>query len=72
MITQRQLESLCVSLFQDLGWEYAHGPDIALESYASARGYYRYVVSHERLLVTLRASVAIYLRTRLNEPRMSF
>ncbi|WP_439879522.1 type I restriction endonuclease subunit R [Pseudomonas prosekii] len=52
-MTEQQLENLCVSWFQDLGWECTHGPDIAPDSYAPARGDYRQVVLRERLLTAL-------------------
>ena len=29
MITEDQLEQLALTWFQDAGWEYRHGPDIA-------------------------------------------
>ena len=29
MITEDQLEQLALDWFQDSGWEYRHGPDIA-------------------------------------------
>jgi hypothetical protein len=29
MITEDQLEQLCLDWFRDQGWEYAYGPDIA-------------------------------------------
>lgn len=31
MITEDQLEQLALTWFQDTGWEYRHGPDIAPE-----------------------------------------
>ena len=30
MITENELETLALTWFQDSGWEYRHGPDIAL------------------------------------------
>jgi Type I site-specific restriction-modification system, R (restriction) subunit and related helicases len=39
--------------FQDAGWRFAHGPDIAPDSSASERTDYRQVVLRERLLTAL-------------------
>ena len=29
MLNEQQLEDLCISWFQETGWRFAHGPDIA-------------------------------------------
>ncbi|MGL6159746.1 type I restriction endonuclease subunit R [Microbulbifer sp.] len=52
-ITEHKLENLCIDWFRDLGWHYAHGPDIAPDSDAPARGDHRETVLRERLLATL-------------------
>ncbi len=44
MITEEQLEQLCLQWFQDTGWSYAHGPDIAPEGNNPERGDFRTVV----------------------------
>ena len=53
MMTEQNLEDLCISWFQETGWHYAHGPDIAPESTASERTDYRQVVLRDRLLAAL-------------------
>jgi type I restriction enzyme R subunit len=32
MLNEQQLEDLCVGWFQETGWRFAHGPDIAPDS----------------------------------------
>jgi len=49
MITEDQLEQLCLQWFQDTGWSYAHGPDIAPDGDAPERDDYREVVLKDRL-----------------------
>lgn len=53
MMNEQQLEVLCLSWFQQVGWQFAHGPDIAPDSSAPERTYYRQVVLRERLLTAL-------------------
>lgn len=53
MMTEQNLEDLCISWFQETGWHYAHGPDIAPESTAPERTDYRQVVLRDRLLAAL-------------------
>ena len=48
-ITEAQLEQLCLQWFQDTGWSYAHGPDIAPEGDSPERADYRAVVLKNRL-----------------------
>ena len=55
MITEDQLEQLCLDWFRDQGWEYAYGPDIAPDSDDPARSDYRQVILHGRLLDGLQA-----------------
>mgnify|MGYP003582656071 FL=1 len=53
MLNEQQLEELCLGWFQDAGWRFAHGPDIAPDSSAPERTDYRQVVLRERLLTAL-------------------
>lgn len=53
MLNEQQLEELCLSWFQQVGWQLAHGPDIAPDSSAPERTDYRQVVLRERLLAAL-------------------
>ncbi|PJG59708.1 type I restriction endonuclease subunit R [Aeromonas cavernicola] len=53
MLNEQQLEELCIGWFQEAGWRFAHGPDIAPDSSAPERTDYRQVVLRERLLTTL-------------------
>ncbi|GLK90009.1 type I restriction endonuclease subunit R [Pseudomonas turukhanskensis] len=53
MLNEQQLEELCLSWFQQVGWHFAHGPDIAPDSSALERTDYRQVVLRERLLAGL-------------------
>jgi hypothetical protein len=34
MLNEQQLEQLCLDWFQEVGWRFAHGPDIAPDSSA--------------------------------------
>nr|WP_271196253.1 type I restriction endonuclease subunit R [Pseudomonas turukhanskensis] len=52
-MNEQQLEELCLSWFQQVGWHFAHGPDIAPDSSALERTDYRQVVLRERLLAGL-------------------
>lgn len=54
MITEDQLEQLAITWFQDTGWSYAHGPDIAPDGPAPERASYNDVVLKERLLAALK------------------
>jgi len=53
MITEQQLEDLCIEWFGGLGWMYTKGPDIAPDGDQPARSDYRHVVLRERLLAAL-------------------
>ena len=53
MLNEQQLEDLCLGWFQEAGWRFAHGPDIAPDSNAPERTDYRQVVLRERLLTAL-------------------
>jgi type I restriction enzyme R subunit len=50
MITEDQLEQLCLSWFREGGYEYAFGPDIAYDGKAPERADYRQIILNERLL----------------------
>ncbi|MER1969055.1 type I restriction endonuclease subunit R [Castellaniella sp. GW247-6E4] len=53
MITEQQLEDLCIEWFGSLGWTYIQGPDIAPDGDQPARSDYRQAILRERLLVAL-------------------
>jgi type I restriction enzyme R subunit len=54
MINEDHLERLALTWFQDAGWEYRYGPDIAPDGDAPERADYRQVVLAGRLLDALR------------------
>jgi type I restriction enzyme R subunit len=54
MINEDHLEQLALTWFQDCGWEYCYGPDIAPDGDAPERADYKQVVLVERLLDALR------------------
>ncbi len=47
VITEDDLEQLALTWFQDAGWEYCHGPDIAPDGDAPERADYKQVVLKE-------------------------
>ncbi len=49
MLTENELEALALTWFQDSGWEYRHGPDIAPDGETPERADYRQVVLAGRL-----------------------
>lgn len=53
MITEDQLEQLCLNWFQTIGYQYACGYDIAPGEVAAERSDYRQVILHGRLLAQL-------------------
>lgn len=53
MMNEQQLEELCIRWFQEAGWQWVHGPDIAPDSDAPERADYRQVILHDRLLAAL-------------------
>jgi type I restriction enzyme R subunit len=53
MITEDQLEQLCLDWFQSLGYNYLCGYDIAPDGDASERKDYRQIILNERLLSSL-------------------
>ena len=54
MITESELEAQAITWFQDTGWEFRHGPDIAPDGDTPERGDYRQVLLTARLLDALR------------------
>jgi type I restriction enzyme R subunit len=50
MITEDQLEQLCLDWFQSIGYDYVSGYDIAPEGVSPERIDYRQLVLHDRLL----------------------
>lgn len=55
MITEDQLEQLCLAWFRDQGWDYAYGPDIAPDGDSPERREYRQSILEPRLLGALQA-----------------
>ncbi len=53
MMNEQQLEDLCISWFQETGWQFVHGPDIAPEGAHPERADYRQAILHDRLLSAL-------------------
>jgi len=53
VITEDQLEQLCLDWFKSIGYEYANGYDIAPDGDVSERSDYRQIVLHDRLLSRL-------------------
>jgi type I restriction enzyme R subunit len=54
MLTENELEALALTWFQDSGWDYRHGPDIAPDGETPERPDYRQVVLTGRLREVLR------------------
>jgi len=54
MITENELEKLALTWFQDTGWEYRYGPDLAPEGEIPERTDYREILLTGRLLEALR------------------
>ncbi len=53
MLNEQQLENLCISWFQETGWQFVHGPDIAPDATNPERADYRQVILRDRLLAAL-------------------
>lgn len=80
MLNEQQLEELCLSWFLQVGWQFAHGPDIAPDSNAPERTDYRQVVLRERLLAALARinpqipaaalELAVHALQTVSEPQM--
>jgi type I restriction enzyme R subunit len=49
MLSENELESLALTWYQDSGWEYRHGPDIAPDGETPERADYRQVLLSSRL-----------------------
>lgn len=54
MITESELEKLALTWFQDVGWEFRHGPDLAPDGEAPERADYKQVFLRGRALEALR------------------
>jgi type I restriction enzyme R subunit len=53
-VTEDHIEQLALNCFQDSGWEFRHGPDIAPDGTAPERADYKQVLLTERVLEALR------------------
>ena len=53
MMNEQQLEDLCIVWFQETGWQFVHGPDIAPDGASPERADYRQVILRDRLLAAL-------------------
>ena len=53
MMNEQQLEDLCIGWFQETGWQFVHGPDIAPDGTNPERADYRQVILCDRLLAAL-------------------
>ena len=53
MLNEQQLEDLCIGWFQETGWRFVHGPDIAPDGANPERADYRQVILRDRLLAAL-------------------
>jgi type I restriction enzyme R subunit len=53
MLNEQQLEDLCIGWFQETGWRFVHGPDMAPEGNSPERVDYRQVILADRLLCAL-------------------
>ncbi|MCE2680061.1 MAG: type I restriction endonuclease subunit R [Burkholderiales bacterium] len=52
-MNEQQLEDLCIGWFQETGWQFVHGPDIAPDGVNPERADYRQVILRDRLLAAL-------------------
>ncbi|WP_407276785.1 type I restriction endonuclease subunit R [Halothiobacillus sp. DCM-1] len=52
-MNEQQLEDLCIGWFQETGWQFVHGPDIAPDGANPERADYRQVILRDRLLAAL-------------------
>lgn len=53
MMNEQQLEDLCIGWFQETGWQFVHGRDIAPDGTNPERADYRQVILRDRLLAAL-------------------
>jgi type I restriction enzyme, R subunit len=61
MITEDQLEQLCLTWFRDVGYEVAFGPGLAHDGESPERNDYRQVILQGRLLMALQRTIRIFL-----------
>lgn len=54
MITENQLEQLCLDWFQSLGYQYVNGYDIAPDGPSPERVDYQQIILHDRLVASLK------------------
>ena len=52
-MNEQQLEDQCIRWFQETGWQWVHGPNIAPDSDMPERADYRQVILRDRLLATM-------------------
>lgn len=81
MISEDHLEQLCLTWFQDSGWEYRHGPDLAPDGDTPERSDYRQVLLQDRLHEALRRlnpgvpepvlEEVLHRITKLHEPALA-
>lgn len=64
MITEDQLDQLCLGWFRDQGYDAVYGPDIAPEGDHAERSDYRQVILQGRLLLS-RKSIPAFQRRNL-------
>jgi type I restriction enzyme, R subunit len=53
MLNEQQLEDMCIGWFEQSGWQFVHGPDIAPEGDRPERAAFRQVILRDRLLAAL-------------------
>jgi type I restriction enzyme R subunit len=53
MLNEQELEDLCISWFQETGWHYVTGPDMAPDGTSPERADYRQVLLRDRMLAAL-------------------
>jgi type I restriction enzyme R subunit len=80
MMNEQQLEDLCITWFQETGWQFAHGPEIAPEGVNPERADYRQVILRDRLLAALvrinphipeaALEQAVHVLLTINEPQL--
>ena len=80
MMNEQQLEDLCIGWFQEIVWQFAHGPDIAPEGVNPERADYRQVILRDRLLAALvrinphipdaALEQAVHILLTINEPQL--
>ncbi len=53
MRNERELEELCIRWFQETGWQFMHGKELAAEAVHSKRADYKQVILHDHLRAAL-------------------